>query len=110
MNDFQLVGEIKALRHSLEYFRNLGRAKRTPPREGFVQRFPFQKLHGDAGHAVIGLAGFRKGDEVGVMNAARGSRLIYVEAALRRHDEVNSPLRRDASRSQNHPAVCGSEP
>ena len=50
--------------------------KRTPPREGLAEGFAFQKLHGDVGRAVIGLAGFVNGDDVRVMNAPRGSRFI----------------------------------
>ena len=44
-----------------------------------------RKLHGNVWRAVIGLAGFANGDDAYVMNAARGSRFIYVAAALRRH-------------------------
>ena len=69
----------------LENFRNLGNGERAPPREGLAEGFAFQKLHSDVGRAVIGLAGFVNGDDVGMMNAARGSRFIYVAAALRRH-------------------------
>jgi len=36
---------------------------RTAPREGLAERFPFRKLHGDVGRAVIGLAGFVKGSD-----------------------------------------------
>ena len=57
--------------------------KRTPTREGLTERFAFQKLHGDVGGAVIGVAGFVNGDDIYVMNAPRGSRFIYVEAAER---------------------------
>jgi hypothetical protein len=60
----------------LENFRNLSNRKRTPPREGLTERSAFQKLHGNVGGAVIGLAGFVNGDDIDVMNAARGSRFI----------------------------------
>jgi hypothetical protein len=50
-----------------------------------AEGFAFQKLHGDVGRAVIGLDGFVNGDDVEIMDAARGSRFIDVEAALRRH-------------------------
>ena len=76
MNDAQLVRGVQPPRRLLENFRNLRHGKRTPPREGLAERFAFQKLHGDVGRAVIGLAGFVNGDDVGVMNAPRGSRLI----------------------------------
>jgi hypothetical protein len=76
MNDAQLVRGVQASRCLLENFRNLRHRKRTPPREGLTERFAFQKLHGDVGRAVIGLAGFVNGDDIGVMNAPRGSRLI----------------------------------
>ena len=76
MNDAQLVRGVQSPRRLLENFRNLGHGKRTPPREGLAERFAFQKLHGDVGRAVIGLAGFVNGDDVRVMNAARGSRFI----------------------------------
>jgi hypothetical protein len=49
---------------------------RALPREGLAERFTFQELHGDAGRAIIGLAGFVNGDDVGMMNAPRGSRFI----------------------------------
>jgi len=70
--------------------------------EGFTEGFAFQKLRGDLGRAVIDLVGFVNGDDVGVVNAARGSRFPDVEAALRRHGEVNSPLRGCAAGSQGH--------
>ena len=76
MNDAQLVRGVQPPRRLLENFRNLGHGKRTPPREGLAEGFAFQKLHGDVGRAVIGLAGFVNGDDVGVMNAPRGSRFI----------------------------------
>ena len=76
MNDAQLVRGVQSSRRLLENFRNLGHGKRTPPREGLAEGFAFQKLHGDVGRAVIGLAGFVNGDDVGVMNAPRGSRFI----------------------------------
>ena len=49
---------------------------RAPPLEGLTERFAFQKLHGDVGRAVIGLAGFVNGDDVRLMNAPRRSRFI----------------------------------
>ncbi len=76
MNDAQLVRGVQPPRRLLENFRNLGHGKRAPPREGLAERFAFQKLHGDVGRAVIGLAGFVNGDDIYVMNAARGSRFI----------------------------------
>jgi hypothetical protein len=69
----------------LENFRSLRHGKRTAPREGLAERFAFQEFHGDVDGAVIGLAGLVNGDDVGVMNAPRGSGFIDVEAALRRH-------------------------
>jgi hypothetical protein len=39
-----------------------------------MHRGATQKFHGDVGRAVVGLAGFVNGDDIGVMNAARGSR------------------------------------
>jgi len=108
MDDSQLVCGVQPPRRLLENFRNLGHGKRAASREGLAERFAFEVLHGDVGRAIIGLAGFVNGDNVRVMNAARGCRLIYVEAALRRHGEVNSPLRRSASGSRGHPAACGS--
>ena len=50
--------------------------RRASPPEDLAERFAFQKLHGDVGRAVIGLAGFVNGDDVRVMNAPRGSRFI----------------------------------
>jgi hypothetical protein len=76
MNDAQLVRGVQPPRRLLENFRNLRHAKRAPPCEDLAERFAFQKLHGDVGRAVIGLAGFVNGDDVRVMNAARGSRFI----------------------------------
>ena len=76
MNDAQLVRGVQAPRRLLENFRNLRHGKRAPPLEGLAERFAFQKFHGDVGRAVIGLAGFVNGDDVRVMNAPRGSRLI----------------------------------
>jgi len=49
---------------------------RTPSHEGLTEGFAFQKLHGDVGRAVNGLAGFVNGDDIEVMNAPRGSRFI----------------------------------
>ncbi len=76
MNDAQLVRGVQSPRRLLENFRNLRHGKRTPPREGLAEGFAFQKLHGDVGGAVIGLAGFVNGDNVRVMNASCGSRFI----------------------------------
>ncbi len=76
MDDAQLVRGVQPPRRLLKNFRNLRHGKRTPPREGPTKRFAFQKLHGDVGRAVIGLAGFVNGDDVRVVNAPRGSRFI----------------------------------
>ena len=76
VNDAQLVRGVQPPRRLLENFRNLGQRKRAPPREGLAERFAFQKLHGDVGRAIIGLAGFVNGDDVRVANAPRGTRLI----------------------------------
>ena len=85
MNDAQFVRGVQSSRRLLENFRNLRNRKRAPPREGLTEGFAFQKFHGDVGRAVIGLAGFVNGDDIYVMDAPRGSRCIYVAAALRRH-------------------------
>jgi hypothetical protein len=76
MNDAQLVGGVQSSRRLLENFRNLGHGERPPPRQSLAEGFAFQEFHGDVGSAVIGLAGFVYGDDVGVMNATRGSHLI----------------------------------
>ena len=76
MNDAQLVRGVQPSRRLLENFRNLRHGKRAPPREGLTERFAFQKLHGDVRRTVVGLAGFVNGDDIDVMNTARGSRLI----------------------------------
>jgi hypothetical protein len=109
MNDAQLVCGVQATRRLLKNFRNLRHGKRTPPREGLTEGFAFQILHGDVGHAIIGLAGFVNGDDIGVMNAPRGSRFADVEAAEtvpilsgRRHVEAGG--------NRGHPAACGSGP
>ena len=101
MNDAQLVRGVQSSRRLLENFRNLGHGKRTPPREGLAEGFAFQKLHGDVGRAVIGLAGFVNGDNVRVMNAARGSRFI-----LKAQQEVGVIQQLAAQDFERHRAVA----
>jgi hypothetical protein len=60
----------------LENFRNLGHGQRAPPCEGLTEGFALQKFHGNVGRAVVGLAGFVDRNDVGVVNAAGGSRFI----------------------------------
>ena len=76
MNDAQLVRGIQAPRRLLENFRNLRHGKRAPPLEDLAERFAFQEFHGDVGRAVIGLGRFVNGDDIRVMDAPRGTRLV----------------------------------
>ena len=85
MNDAQLVCGVQPRRHFLENFRNLEHRKSTAPLEGLTEEFALQIFHGSVGCAVIGPAGFVNGDHIRVMHAPRGSRIIDVEEALRRH-------------------------
>ena len=101
MNDAQLVRGVQSPRRLLKDFRNLRHGKRTPPREGLTKGFAFQKFHGDVGGAVIGLAGFVNGDDVGVMNAARGSRFI-----LEAQQEVRVIQELAAQDFERHQAVA----
>ncbi len=101
MNDAQLVRGVQPARRLLENFRNLGDGERTPPREGLAEGFSFQKLHGDVGRAVVGLAGFVNGDDVCVMNAPRGSRLI-----LKTLEEIGVIQQLAAQDFERHRAVA----
>ncbi len=76
---------------------------RAPPREGLAERFAFQKLHGDVGRAVIGLAGFVNGDDVRVINAPRGSRFI-----LKAQQEADFTTETQRSRRTRADKNCGS--
>ncbi len=76
MNDAQLVRGVQTPRRLLKNFRNFGHGKRAPPLEDLAERFAFQKFHGDVGRAVIGLGGFVNGDDVRVVDAPRGTRLV----------------------------------
>jgi hypothetical protein len=76
MNDAQLVRGVQTSRCLLENFRNFADGKCAAPRETLAEGFAFQKFHGDVGRAVIGLAGFVNGDDVGMVDAPRGSGFI----------------------------------
>ena len=69
--------------------------------EDLAEGFAFQKFHGDVGRAVIGLAGFVNGDDIGVMNAARGSRLI-----LKAQQEVGVIQKLAVQNLERHRAVA----
>jgi hypothetical protein len=91
----------------LEDFRNFGDGKRPPPLESLAERFAFQEFHGDVRRAVIGLAGFVNGDDIGVMNATRGTRLILkAEQELRVIEQLAvQDLKRHGAIS--HPNLLG---
>ncbi|MGO8788373.1 MAG: hypothetical protein ACLQVL_13460 [Terriglobia bacterium] len=69
-----LCAAFSPRRRLLENFGHFGDGKWAPPLEGLAERFAFQKLHGDVGRAVVGLARFVNGDDIRVMDAAGGSR------------------------------------
>ena len=80
-----------------------GEGKRPPLLDNLTERFAFQKLHGDVGRAVIRLARFVNGDDIGVMNATRGTRLVlkaqqeigviekFAVQDLERHGAISHP-------------------
>jgi hypothetical protein len=76
VNNAQFVRGVQSPRRLLENFRNFGDGERAPPLEDLVEGFAFQKFHGDVGRAIIRLDRFVNGDDIGVMNATRGTRLI----------------------------------
>jgi len=76
VNDTQLMHGIQAPCCLQEDLRNFGDGQRTLPMEDLAQRFAFQELHGDVRRAVIALGRFVNGNDVEVMNAPCGPRLV----------------------------------
>ena len=117
MNDAQLVRGIKA---SAACWRiSTTSATGSAPRRlsSLAERFAFQELHGNVRRAIIRLGRFVNGNDIGVVNATRGTRLIlkaqqevgviekFAVQDLERHGAISHPnLLGEENRT--HAALC----
>ncbi len=109
MNDAQLVRGVQPSRRLLENLRNFRHRKRPPLLEGLAEGFAFQEFHGDVGRAVIPLARFINGDDIGVMNATRGTRLVLKAQQEVRVIEKFAVQYLERHRAISHPNLLGEE-
>ena len=63
MNNAHLLRGVQSTRRLLENLRNLRNRKRASPVKRLAKRFALQKLQGNIGRAILGLAGFESGDD-----------------------------------------------
>ena len=104
MNDAQPVGGIQAPARLQQDFRNFGDWQRSPAVKELAQRFTFEVFHGDVRRAIVALGGFVNGDDVEMMDAPRGPRLI-----LEAHQKIGIVEKLAVENLNRHQAVSHSK-